>query len=156
MTHLEDHDFETVLAGKPLSGAAEEHLEVCLSCRRQLGEIESLIAERRRTFEAEAPDWERQQQKIMARLAGAGRSAPRRRRWTRPLLAAAAAVLAVIGLSEIEPPSTPVDPPIEPDFQIEEILAEVDAVLSDDTLPGFESIDPGFDDPESMLTNGAS
>ena len=62
----------------------------------------------------------------------------------------------MIGLSELRVPSTPVPTGGEQDLQIEEILAEVDAVLADDSLPGFESIDPGFDDPQSILENGAS
>jgi hypothetical protein len=38
---------------------------------------------------------------------------------------------------------------------VEEVLAEVDAVLDDDTLPGFEAIDPGLDDP-GALVNGTT
>jgi hypothetical protein len=37
---------------------------------------------------------------------------------------------------------------------VEEILAEVDAVLADDSIPGFEVIDPGLE--EAIYENGTS
>jgi hypothetical protein len=74
----------------------------------------------------------------------------------RPLLAAAAVLLMVIGIRVLWVPGTPVAPLVEGEIAVEEILAEVDAVLADDYLPGFESIDPGVSDPESMIENGAS
>ncbi len=53
------------------------------------------------------------------------------------------------------PPGAATPPPTD-DLAIEQILAEVDAVLADDSLPGFESIDPGVDDPASIFENGTS
>ena len=74
----------------------------------------------------------------------------------RPLLAAAAVLLMVIGLRVLWVPGTPVEPQANGEIAVEEILAEVDAVLANDDLPGFESIDPGVSDLESILENGAS
>ena len=67
----------------------------------------------------------------------------------------AAALLVAVGLRLTAPPSEVV-PPVDEDLPIEQILAEVDAVLADDGLPGFEPIDPGVDDPASLFENGAS
>jgi hypothetical protein len=39
---------------------------------------------------------------------------------------------------------------------VDEILAEVDAVLDDDSIPGFEVIDPGVDTLEGYAANGGS
>lgn len=155
MKHLEDFEFAAILSGEPLEPDAGEHLASCLACRQQLTEVEALISERREEISAEDPDWERQRQEIMARLDDQPAARPTRR-WLRPLLAAAALVAMAIGVRELTVPTTPVVPRFDAEIQIEEILAEVDAVLSDDSLPGFESIDPGFDDPESMIENGAS
>ena len=45
----------------------------------------------------------------------------------------------------------------ESDFAaFEQILAEVDAALADDTIPGFELIDPGVSTTDEMIANGAS
>ena len=76
--------------------------------------------------------------------------------WSPCSLAAAAVLLMVVGLRVLWVPGTPSDPRGGDDIAIEEILAEVDAVLADDYLPGFESIDPGVSDPESMIENGTS
>ena len=51
-------------------------------------------------------------------------------------------------------PAPPVDSGVVPELPVEQILAEVDAVLADDTIPGFELIDPGLD--EEFYENGAS
>ena len=73
-----------------------------------------------------------------------------------PLLAAAAVLLMAIGIRVLWVPGTPPVPVADGEILVEEILAEVDAMLADDYLPGFESIDPGVSDLESILENGAS
>ena len=62
----------------------------------------------------------------------------------------------VIGVRVLWVPGTRGELHVDDDIAVEEILAEVDAVLEDDSLPGFESIDPGVSDLESMIENGAS
>jgi len=48
-----------------------------------------------------------------------------------------------------------VEPPAgEP--SVEEILAEMDELLSDNSIPGFEIIDPELDDLKTFFDNGAS
>lgn len=74
----------------------------------------------------------------------------------RPLFAAAAAVLVIVGLELIWSSTPTSDPAVELKVPVEQILAEVDAILADESLPGFESIDPGVEDPQSYFDNGAS
>lgn len=155
--HLEDHQITAAVAGLEVDPVAEEHLASCLSCRQRVAAMGELIADRRRELVAEAPDWERQRKEIFLRLPDAPAAVPfHRKRWVRPLLAAAAVLVMAIGVRMLWAPRAPVVPAAEGEIAIEEILAEVDAVLADEYLPGFESIDPGFSDPESMIENGAS
>ena len=78
-----------------------------------------------------------------------------RRRWTRPLLVAAAALVAAIGLRALWAPApVVVENGTVSELPVEQILAEVDAVLADDSIPGFEIIDPGLE--EAIYENGAS
>ncbi len=156
-THLEDSDFTAAVAGLELAPDAERHLATCLSCRQHVAEMKELIGARRRELVDGAPDWDRQRREILMQLPGASATAPSKaRRWMRPLLAAAAVLLMVIGVRVLWVPGTPVEPQANGEIAVEEILAEVDAVLADDYLPGFESIDPGVSDLESILENGAS
>jgi hypothetical protein len=119
--------------------------------------MKGLIDARRQEILSGEPDWERQREEILLRLPSVTEAArSRRRRWIRPLLAAAAVLLMVIGVRILRIPGTPGEIHVDDDIAVEEILAEVDAVLADDYLPGFESIDPGVSDPESIIENGAS
>ncbi len=156
-THLDEQHITAAVAGLDLEPGAREHLASCLSCRQQVAAFKDLINARGEQMAAEKPDWDRQRVEILGRLPTdlAGQST-RPRRWLRPLLAAAAAVLVVVGLELIWSPTPAGDPVVELEVPIEQILAEVDAVLADDSLPGFESIDPGVDDPQSYFENGAS
>ncbi len=155
-THLTDDDFAAVVADREFSEPAAEHLASCLSCRQEVADLQRLIAERRRGMEAETPDWQQQRREVMERLADQPppRLAPVRR-WLRPLLSAAAVLVVAVGLGLLMAPGA-ATPPSTDDLAIEQILAEVDAVLADDSLPGFESIDPGVDDPASIFENGTS
>jgi anti-sigma factor RsiW len=155
-THLTDDDFTAVVAGHEVTSQAAEHLASCVSCRQEVSELQRSISERRQGMGAETPDWQQQRREVMARLADqpSPQLAPAGR-WLRPLLAAAAVLVVAVGLGLLMPPGA-VTPPATDDLAIEQILAEVDAVLADDSLPGFESIDPGVDDPASIFENGAS
>lgn len=153
--HLRDHEVSAAVAGLELGAAAQQHLAGCLSCRRLVAEMTELIEVRRRVVEAEAPDWEAQRAAIMGRLGGSAADSPRRRRWLRPLLAAAAVLLAAgIGLHRLPPGGG------EPaEIPLESILAEVDATLAADTVPGFEGLDPivpDMDEIREHFSNGAS
>jgi hypothetical protein len=47
-----------------------------------------------------------------------------------------------------------VDPGVVSELPVEQILDEVDAMLADDSIPGFEVIDQGMDD--AIFENGTS
>jgi len=156
-THLDERQITAVVAGLELDPGAQEHLASCLSCRQQVTAFNDLVDARAEQMAVEAPDWDRQRAEILLQLpkTSVGRSS-KTRRWMRPLLAAAAVVLVAVGLEFMWSPAPAGDPVVELEIPIEQILAEVDAALSDDSLPGFESIDPGVDDPQSYFENGAS
>ena len=154
-THLEEHEITAAVAGLELEATAEEHLGSCVSCRQQVSAMRAVIDARRRDLEDEAPDWERQRQEIILRLPLAPTTQLKRRRvWTRPLLAIAAVLVAAIGLKALWAPAPTVDPGVVSELPVEQILAEVDAMLADDSIPGFELIDQGMDDV--IFENGAS
>jgi hypothetical protein len=139
--HLEEHEITAAVAGLELEDAAAEHLGACLSCRQRVSAARDIFDARRQDLEAEAPDWERQRQEILLRLPSVpARQPARRRAWTRPLLAVAAVLVAAIGLKALWAPAPPVDPGVGSELPVEQILAEVDAVLADDSIPGFELI----------------
>jgi anti-sigma factor RsiW len=153
--HLDEHEITDAVAGLELEAAAAEHLGSCLSCRQRVSAMRNLIDARKQHIEAEAPEWERQRQEILLRLPSATTGqAARRRVWTRPLLAVAAVLVAAAGLRALWSPTPPVDPMSDAELPVEQILAEVDALLADDSIPGFELIDPGLED--AIYENGAS
>ncbi len=153
-SHLEEHEITAAVAGLELEAAAEEHLGSCVSCRRQVSAMRDAIDARREDLEAEAPDWERQRQEIMLQLPATAMAMPKRRLWTRPLLAVAAVLLVAIGLRVLWAPAPVVEPGVVSELPVEQILAEVDAMLADDSIPGFELIDQGLDD--AIFENGTS
>jgi predicted anti-sigma-YlaC factor YlaD len=153
-SHLEEHEITAAVAGLELEAAAEEHLGSCVSCRRQVSAMRDVIDARLEDLEAKAPDWEWQRQEIMLQLPATAMARPRRRRWARPLLAVAAVLVAAIGLRALWAPAPVVDTGVASELPVEQILAEVDAVLADDSIPGFEFIDQGMDD--AIFENGAS
>lgn len=156
--HLEDHEMAAAVIGADLGAEARAHLADCMSCRRQVAAFGRLAAERRNALEKDAPDWQRQRRRILDRLP------PRpvvvampRRRWRRSLIAAAAAVVAAIGIGVLGTGVFKGNGQAE--IPIEQILAEVDATLESDGLPGFEVLDeivPSTDDLEEYFANGAS
>ncbi len=156
-THLDEEQITAAVAGLDLELETQEHLTGCLSCRQRVAAFEDLVASRGKQMAAETPDWDRQRAEILLRLPADPASRPvRTRRWLQPLIAAAAVAIVVVGLDLVWSPSPTGDPVVELEVPIEQILADVDAVLSDDSLPGFEPIDPGVDDLESIFENGAS
>ena len=151
-SHLDDAEFARALAGQELDPTVTEHLGPCVSCRRQLAEMRGWIAARRECADREAPDWEDQLEEIAARLSGI--PAPRRRRRSLWPAAAAAAVVAVaVGVGVMQLPR---DEGVREDLAVEDILAEADALLADDSIPGFEVIDPGLEGLQVESDNGAS
>jgi hypothetical protein len=152
--HFDEHEITAAVSGLELEGAAVEHLRSCLSCRQQVSLMRNVIDARRRRLEAEAPDWERQRQEILLRLRSPSMAPPKRRQWTRPLLAVAAVLVAAVGLRALWMPPPPTNPATGSELPVEQILAEVEAVLADDSIPGFELIDPGLDG--TIYENGAS
>ena len=153
--HLTSEEIAAVVADLELEPPAREHLESCVACRAEAADLNGLIIARREEMQADAPDWVVQTAEIMDRLptdAGAGHQ--RRPRWLRPALAVAAVLVMAVGLGILRPGS-PVEPPAD-ELAVEEILAEMDELLSDDSIPGFEIIDPEMDDLETYFNNGAS
>jgi hypothetical protein len=63
-------------------------------------------------------------------------------------------LVAAAGLRALWSPTPPVDPMSDAELPVEQILAEVDALLADDSIPGFELIDQGLED--AIYENGAS
>lgn len=154
-THLDENEISAAVAGLDLEVAAEEHLASCLTCRQQVSSMWELIDARRQGLESEVPDWERQRQEILLRLPSEPSiGSPRHRLWIRPLLAVAAVLLAAIGLRTLWTTAPPAEVTAAAELPVEQILAEVDAVLADDSIPGFEVIEPGLDD--AVFENGAS
>ena len=156
-THLSEEEFTTAVEGSELSPDAAEHLAACISCRHQVAGLRKAVADRRGGLLVQEPDWERQRAEVLGRLPSAtpARTAGARA-WIRPLLAVAAVLVMAVGLNSLWESSPAPEPVLGSEIQIEEILAEVDAVLADDSLPGFEFIDPGVDDPASLFENGTS
>ena len=157
-THLTEHEITAAVVGGELTPAAEGHLLECLPCRRRVGELTSLLAERRRQVAAEEPDWDAQRRAVMSALPTEpavviGRSHPHR--WLRPLLAAAAVLLVAVGVGHLLGTGPGVVAETE-QIPLEQILAEADALLSDEAIPGFDVVDPGLGDLDTFTENGAS
>lgn len=153
--HLRPEEIEAAIAGLEIDDEASEHLESCVLCRAEVAGFDELIEVRRAEMTAEEPDWARQAGEIMDRLPIEGETMGRRRPgWMRPVLAVAAVVVMAVGIGILRMDSL-VEPPTD-DVAVEDILAEMDELLSDDSIPGFEIIDPETDDLESYFDNGAS
>ncbi len=152
-THLDENELTTVAAGGTLSADRQAHLETCLKCRREVDRFLEAVEARKRALDLEEPDWNDQMDRVLGAIAE--QEAPVvgiRRRWVRPLLAAAATVMLMVGTgvvvhrTGVGPQPTPV-----PDLRIDEILAETDSLLADDGIPGLEILDDVSDDDLDAL-----
>lgn len=139
--HLTDEEIVQALAGLELDGEARRHLDTCLTCRRRIEALEAPVAARRDEMLQEAPDWEAQREQILSRLDQPAAPVVRlnRRHWVRTLLAAAAVLIAGIGLWLHTSRHSPAMP--RTDAQVERVLDQVNATLADDRVPGFEALD---------------
>jgi len=153
--HLASEEIAAAVAGLELEDAARDHLVDCVVCRAEVADLENLIAARRAAILTEEPDWDDHAERIMTRLPSeAGIGGRRRPRWLRPVLALAAALVVAVGIGLLRP-----DRPVAPtagEPSVEEILAEMNELLADDSIPGFEIIDPQENDLEVYFDNGAS
>jgi len=152
--HLDEAEIAAAVAGLELRPAARGHLEACLHCRQRVGMVRDAIVLRRAALEAEAPDWDAQRAGVLAAL-GQQESAARNR-WRRGVLAAAAAAALAAGLAAVAPRPRP---SVTASLPVERILAEVDATLDRDAVPGLEPLDvlvPAPAELEAMLEGGTS
>ena len=150
--HLTDEQFAAAVAGLELENTVRQHLGSCIGCRSSVAEMGRLIDARRAQMEAEEPDWQAQRERVAGSL-DPRTTVPRRPRWRAPALAAAAMILIAVGLGLVQFPgstNTPVD-----EIAVEDILAEAETLLADDSIPGFEIIDPGFAEIEDYLPGEA-
>lgn len=139
-THLSETEITSALCGQEISAAANEHLQRCISCRSRIAEFERAVTLRRAGMEGESPDWQKQRRAVLDRLPE--QIGPRRRRsprWMRPALAAAAVVTIALAAGLLHNPATPdLMPTPHPELPIEQILAQTELLLADDSIPGFE------------------
>jgi hypothetical protein len=155
--HLDEQEISAAVAGLALAAGSREHLCSCLECRRRVADVAQLIDQRRAEQAAGEPDWEAARAAVLARLPAAAseRAGNQQRRWWRPLAAAAAVLVAAVAMRLLmshQPPAGSV----ENEMAVEEILAEVEAVLADDSVPGFELIDPGIEALSGVLADSTS
>lgn len=154
-THLTDLEIAAAIAGEKLDPRAAEHWAECVSCRQQARDLERLLEARRAQLADGAPDWQAQRDAVLARLAprpvelGARRARP----WLRPALALAATVLITVGLGLLWPDPAPT---ATGELPVADILAEAEALLASDEIPGFAVIDPGLDTLSRVGENGTS
>jgi anti-sigma factor RsiW len=154
-THLRTDQIDAAVAGLEIDAEGRKHLATCVQCRTEAAEFGRLIESRREQLAADEPDWAAQTEKIMGRIPGEVEAMDRRRPgWMRPVLAVAAVVVMAVGIGVLRW-DRPVEPPVD-EVAVDEILAEMDELLSDDSIPGFEIIDPETDDLASYFDNGAS
>ncbi len=154
--HLDDEQIAGAVAGAELAPDMRGHLDSCLDCRHKVATMEKLIRLRRHSMAVGEPDWEAQRAAVLHRLPE--RQAVQHKQpksWLRPLLAAAAALIVVAVVGLLRPEHTEIASN-GADISVEEILAEVDELLADDSIPGFEVIDPGMEELESYLAGDVS
>jgi anti-sigma factor RsiW len=153
-THLADEQIAAVVAGLELDDEVRRHLDTCLGCRAAVSEMRTLLDTRRREIEAGGPDWEAQRERVLAGLEEGGAPPARRRWWRTPAVAAAAVVVMAVGLGLLQMPGN-TDRTAE-EIVVEEVLAEAELLLADESIPGFELIDPGIDDLEAFAEGDVS
>ena len=154
-THLNRDQIDAAVAGLEIGPEVRAHLDTCVQCRTEVAEFGQLIECRREELAAGEPDWATHFEEVMGRLP-VETAASRRARpgWMRPVLAVAATLIVAVGIGVLRGDRQAQPPAAE--FAVDEILAEMDELLADDSIPGFEIIDPETDDLESYFDNGAS
>ncbi len=157
--HLTDDEVTRLVAGIDAGPEAAAHLASCVACRRRVEALTAPIAGRRAQLEAGAPDWDAQREAILGRLEPAPAPVVRlnRHRWRRAVLAAAAALVAALGLWLNVGHRAAPTPGRE--LHVEQILNEVDTTLADESVPGFEALDQLVPSPaqiSAMSANGRS
>ncbi len=159
--HLSDEEMAVLMAGGPGPEAARAHLESCMTCRRELEALSALVAAGRSAPAREEPDWESQRRRILAALTGPPAEVVpirRSRTWRGPLAAAAVLALAAglwLGIHHRESPA----PEATATLSVEQVLADVEATLSDTSVPGFEPLEglvPDPDELEGLVSDPAS
>ncbi len=151
--HLDDHEMASAAAGLTLEPEKLAHLEGCVSCRGSVTQFLDQVNKRRRAMEEETPDWDAQLKRILDALPPAPvTSIAVRRRWLRPLLAAAATLTIAIGTGLFihQNGSAPASSP-RPEIGVEEILAQADSLLAEDSIPGLDVFDDITDDDLAAL-----
>jgi len=146
-THLTDEELTLACCGEEIPPTAQRHLNSCLTCRRQVEALTRPASARRRSMEAEGPDWQAQKTAVIQTLM-AQNGALRRRsnRWIRPSLAAAAVLAIAVLAGQLQGPSGLGSLPTpQPELPVEQIFARTESLLADDSIPGLEV----FDDVES-------
>ncbi len=161
--HLCEEDIALVVAELQLRNKAQKHLDDCLSCRQKVREMKDLFAQRREQQLIGAPDWAQQKQCILDRLEPQPLEVIRPRmlqknRWLPSMIALAASLLIVAGIGIIRFGGDPTQTIATTELTLEEILAETESLLNDDSIPGLWVADPvsNIDDIESLFGNGAS
>ncbi len=158
--HLVDDDIASAVAGLPLIQEAQDHLKDCLSCRREVQAMKSLLEERREQQLAGAPNWSEQHRSILDKLPQLSpiQSRTRRPRWVQPMMALAASILIVIGIGIVRFSANTTQPLTTTELTLEEILAETESLLNNDSIPGLWVADPvsNIEDIESLFGNGTS
>lgn len=155
MTHHLDRDtMDLAAAGLLTDPVARAHLEDCVACRRAIDRFREVVDARRAEMERDMPDWDAQRMRILDRLPRRSSVTPIRtgRRWTRPILAAAATLLIAVGGSVFyhrSGPSPGATNRTEP--AVEDILAQTDSLLDAEGIPGFNILDEVTDEDVEAL-----
>jgi len=157
--HLESKEVDALICGEELDQERMEHLRNCLSCRKQIESFREIVDAAALEIEAEMPEIDTQVEAVLGRLAAVeGVKEPvsravSRQGLRRALLLAAATLLLILGGLKLRPGAgIAVQPTPRPGLKIEEILSTTDALLADNSIPGFESLDSLDDtDIDSIL-----
>jgi hypothetical protein len=120
--HLNDEEFDRLLAGEPMPDDRLDHVRGCLSCRRRRDAVMAAIED----AAVEDPGDEARERVREATLAAWGRPAWRFHRWW---LAAAAALLIALLLPLSHRSREP-----QVAFDADAVLQEVDTILARDPL----------------------
>jgi len=157
--HLESNEVDALICGEELDQARMEHLRNCISCRKEIESFRAIVDTAAVEMEAGMPEIETQIEAVLRRIAPiedaeepAARSLSRKG-IRRALLLAAATLLLVLGGLRLRPGvRIAAQPTPLPGLKIEEILSTTDALLADNSIPGFESLDSLNDaDIDSLL-----